>query len=148
MTEAGSSNGNGNRQQILDSINPALKITTKPFNGFNYLMWAKSAKLSLSGKSKLGHVTGSKPRPPAGDPKLEEWESSDHTVYNQKMNNFEVSETTTSSQRETTSSRQTRGGSNGRRETTSSRKTRGGSSGRRETSSRNRQRQEGDEQLQ
>ncbi|KAJ1685052.1 hypothetical protein LUZ63_016442 [Rhynchospora breviuscula] len=65
------------------------KLTSELLNEKNYMSWAKSVTFALSGRGKLGHVTGSKEKPvPAKSSditdeekqKMEEWQMADHCV--------------------------------------------------------------------
>ncbi|KAJ4781016.1 01P13-2 [Rhynchospora pubera] len=65
------------------------KLTSELLNERNYLSWAKSVTFTLSGKGKLGHVTGTKTKPTPAKPseptdednrKIEEWQMADHCV--------------------------------------------------------------------
>jgi gag-polypeptide of LTR copia-type len=58
-------------------------------NEKNYMSWVKSVTLTLSGRGKLGHVTGTKKKPIAEKPaeptaeenqKIEDWQMTDHLV--------------------------------------------------------------------
>jgi gag-polypeptide of LTR copia-type len=44
-------------------INTSLKLTSLLLNGKNYQAWAKSDRISLKGKDKLGYINGTRPRP-------------------------------------------------------------------------------------
>ncbi|KAJ3706649.1 hypothetical protein LUZ61_010354 [Rhynchospora tenuis] len=65
------------------------KLTSELLNEKNYMSWAKSVTFALSGRGKLGHVTGTKTRPVPAKPseptdeenqKIEEWQTADHCV--------------------------------------------------------------------
>lgn len=45
----------------------SLQITAHKLDGKNYLQWAQSVKLVISGRGKLGYLTGDLPTPPMTD---------------------------------------------------------------------------------
>lgn len=69
----------------------ALKITTTPLNGSNYIVWAKSASLYLYGRGKYGYVNRKAQRPEESDAMLGEWELNDRTMMSCLLNSIEPS---------------------------------------------------------
>lgn len=70
-------------------LDPALKITTSPLNGSNYITWTKSASLYLCDKSKLGFVNEKISLPPITDPTYEEWEANNKIIMLWLFNSME-----------------------------------------------------------
>ena len=54
-------------QQSNESANPS-KLSPTLLNGTNYLSWARSVTLSLSGRDKIDFITGDKQKPEPKDP--------------------------------------------------------------------------------
>ncbi|KAJ1686696.1 hypothetical protein LUZ63_018086 [Rhynchospora breviuscula] len=78
----------GGRFYVGDT-NTALKLTSVPLNGHNYLSWAKAVHISLGGKGKLGHINGKLPPPPETSPNFEQWQSDDLLVIKWLLNSMD-----------------------------------------------------------
>jgi len=75
---------------MADSETNAPKLVSQLLNGQNYLSWARAVTLALSGKGKLGHITGTakKPEEDATETKQEEWQATDHLVMSWIINSM------------------------------------------------------------
>ncbi|XP_031489855.1 uncharacterized protein LOC116257354 [Nymphaea colorata] len=72
-----------------DQSHGTLKITSILLNHTNYLSWAKAARLFLSGRCKVGYITGRISPPPKNDSNYEVWESENDMVMAWLMNSME-----------------------------------------------------------
>ncbi|CAN6477897.1 unnamed protein product [Victoria cruziana] len=69
-----------NVKTVLKEIDPALKITTVPLNGTNYLVWSKSASLYLCRRGKSSYVNGKVRRPEESEASYADWELNDRML--------------------------------------------------------------------
>ncbi|CAN6459804.1 unnamed protein product [Victoria cruziana] len=76
-------------KMMLKEPNTALKITTVPLNGTNYLVWSKSASLYLCGRGKAGYVNGKVCRPEESEEAYADWELNDRMVMSWLLNSME-----------------------------------------------------------
>ncbi|CAN6444480.1 unnamed protein product [Victoria cruziana] len=74
---------------VLKEPDPALKITTVPLNGTNYLVWSKSASMYLCGRGKAGYVNGKVCRPEESEEAYVDWELNDQMVMSWLLNSME-----------------------------------------------------------
>ncbi|KAJ4753730.1 01P13-1 [Rhynchospora pubera] len=74
------------------------KLTTELLNERNYPTWARAVSFALSGRGKIGHITGTKKKPVAAKPAvptdeetkaIEDWQMSDHQVMTCIFNSVE-----------------------------------------------------------
>ncbi|XP_030445603.2 uncharacterized protein LOC115668264 [Syzygium oleosum] len=68
--------------------NSAPTIAIK-FNGMNYGLWSQVVEMYVSGKDKLGYLTGDIPQPAQTDPALRKWKIEDATVKGWLINSME-----------------------------------------------------------
>jgi len=54
-------------QPSHESTNPS-KLSPQLLNGTNYISWAKSVFITLSGRDKIDFITGEKEKPEPADP--------------------------------------------------------------------------------
>ncbi|KAF6142771.1 hypothetical protein GIB67_023253 [Kingdonia uniflora] len=57
--------------------NPNLKITSQLLDGLNYVRWARSVKLFVGGRGKIGFLLGTEKEPAKSNPKYAKWFSYD-----------------------------------------------------------------------
>ncbi|XP_073129675.1 uncharacterized protein [Henckelia pumila] len=67
----------------------SLQITTHKLNGRNYLQWAKSVKIVISGRGKLGYLTGDPPAPSQKDASYKVWVAENSIVLAWLINSME-----------------------------------------------------------
>lgn len=87
----------GGQQSLNGDANPNLRLTATLLNENNYLSWARSVSLTLSGRGKIGYINGKikKPEPPKEgevDPQvLEQWQMNNDIVCSWLLNSMEPS---------------------------------------------------------
>lgn len=72
-------------------MDPSMKITTSSLNDNNNTTWAKSTRLYLLRKSKLGYINGKISSPLLSDPSYEEWEVNDKIVMSWLLDSMDSS---------------------------------------------------------
>ncbi|KAK4846125.1 hypothetical protein QYF36_013329 [Acer negundo] len=64
-------------------------IPAHKLDGKNYLQWAKSVKIVICGRGKLGYNTGELPAPPLTDPTYKTWLAKNSIVLAWLINSME-----------------------------------------------------------
>ncbi|XP_020549768.1 uncharacterized protein LOC110012027 [Sesamum indicum] len=59
---------------------PGMNFVSAPLNGNNYLSWARSIKIALGAKHKLGFIDGSNKKPTKSKEAIEAWKRNDYMV--------------------------------------------------------------------
>jgi len=79
---------------LSNSDNPAMVLTSKPFNGSNYINWSNSARMHLGAKIKLGFIDGTLTKPGEDSANLQNWLTCDYMVTCWLLNSLipEISE--------------------------------------------------------
>lgn len=67
---------------------PSSSISVK-LDGKNYGLWSQIVEMFVSGKDKLGFLTGESSPPPAGDPAFRKWKTEDSTVKGWLINSMD-----------------------------------------------------------
>ncbi|KAL2235582.1 uncharacterized protein LOC110012136 [Sesamum indicum] len=57
-----------------------MSLVSAQFNGNNYLTWARSVKIALGAKQKLGYIDGSYVKPTEDKEAIERWQRNDYMV--------------------------------------------------------------------
>lgn len=87
-TETSTRNLPSARVSMTDS--PSLQITTHKLNGSNYLQWSQSVKMFITGRGKLGYLTGALTAPTDGDQAAEFlWETENAMIMAWLINSME-----------------------------------------------------------
>ncbi|XP_020552460.1 uncharacterized protein LOC110012589 [Sesamum indicum] len=60
---------------------PGMNLVSAPLNGNNYLTWARSIKIALGAKEKLGFIDGTYQKPTEGKEAIEAWRKNDCMVF-------------------------------------------------------------------
>jgi gag-polypeptide of LTR copia-type len=87
----------GGQQSLNGDANSNLRLTATLLNENNYLSWARSVSLTLSGRGKIGYINGKikKTEPPKegeADPQvLEQWQMNNDIVCSWLLNSMEPS---------------------------------------------------------
>ncbi|XP_020553063.1 uncharacterized protein LOC110012710 [Sesamum indicum] len=78
MEEKNSSDFTNLKSQENDQ--PGMNFMSAPLNGNNYVSWARSIKIALGAKQKLGFIDGSYEKPTEGKEAIEAWKRNDYMV--------------------------------------------------------------------
>ncbi|KAL2252504.1 UNVERIFIED_CONTAM: hypothetical protein Sindi_0045100 [Sesamum indicum] len=58
-----------------------MLLVSAPLDGNNYLTWARSIKIAIGAKQKLGYIDGTYQKPMDDKEALENWKKNDYMVY-------------------------------------------------------------------
>ncbi|XP_042019189.1 uncharacterized protein LOC121767027 [Salvia splendens] len=58
-------------------------------DGKNFPVWSKLMRVAVGSQEKLDHIEGDKAPPETNDPKFQQWQASDFTVFSWLINNME-----------------------------------------------------------
>ncbi|XP_011093947.1 uncharacterized protein LOC105173764 [Sesamum indicum] len=66
--------------RLQGNENPSMSLVSAQFNGNNYMTWARSVKIGLGAKQKLGYINGSYAKPTEDKEAIERWQRNDYMV--------------------------------------------------------------------
>ncbi|KAL2230856.1 UNVERIFIED_CONTAM: hypothetical protein Sindi_1680000 [Sesamum indicum] len=67
---------------------PGILLVSAALNGNNYLAWARSIKIAIGARQKLGYIDGTHQKPTDNKEALESWKKNDYTGYSWILNSI------------------------------------------------------------
>ncbi|KAL2237703.1 uncharacterized protein LOC110011372 [Sesamum indicum] len=80
--------GEYNNMKNQGSDNFGIALISTPLNGSNYVSWARSIKISIGARQKLGYINGTCQKPTEDKEAVEQWRKNDYMVVSWILNSI------------------------------------------------------------